>query len=71
VLTDGFAYAGTVYASLSAVAKVITGSHCNGFLDSKMSNVRKDGRMNSHRHSTPWQEALPTNPPPAAARAFT
>jgi len=31
VLTDGFAYAGTVYASLSAVAKVITGSHCNGF----------------------------------------
>jgi hypothetical protein len=32
VLTDGFAYGGRVYASLSAVAKVITGSHCNGFL---------------------------------------
>ena len=32
VLTAGFAYAGTIYASLSAVAKVITGSHCNGFL---------------------------------------
>jgi hypothetical protein len=32
VLTDGFAYAGQVYASLSAVAKAITGSHCNGFL---------------------------------------
>ena len=31
VLTDGFAYAGHVYASLSAVAKAITGSHCNGF----------------------------------------
>ena len=31
VLTDGFAYAGTVYASLSAVAKAITGSHCNGY----------------------------------------
>jgi DUF2924 family protein len=31
VLTDGFAYAGNVYASLSAVAKTITGSHCNGF----------------------------------------
>ena len=31
VLTDGFAYAGTVYASLSAVAKVITGSHTNGY----------------------------------------
>jgi hypothetical protein len=31
VLTDGFAYAGTVYPSLSAVAQAITGSHCNGF----------------------------------------
>jgi hypothetical protein len=32
VLTDGFAYAGRVYGSLSAVAKAITGSHTNGFL---------------------------------------
>jgi hypothetical protein len=32
VLTDGFAYAGRVYPSLSAVAKAITGSHCNGYL---------------------------------------
>ena len=31
VLTDGFAYAGRVYASLSAVAKAITGSHTNGY----------------------------------------
>jgi hypothetical protein len=31
VLTEGFAYAGRVYASLSAVAKAITGSHTNGF----------------------------------------
>jgi hypothetical protein len=31
VLHDGFAYAGTVYPSLSAVAKAITGSHCNGY----------------------------------------
>ncbi len=31
VLTDGFAYAGRVYPSLSAVAKAITGSHCNGY----------------------------------------
>ena len=31
VLTEGFAYGGRVYASLSAVAKAITGSHCNGF----------------------------------------
>jgi hypothetical protein len=32
VLTVGFAYAGQMYASLSAVAKAITGSHCNGYL---------------------------------------
>jgi hypothetical protein len=32
VLTDGFEYQGQVYASLSAVAKAITGSHCNGYL---------------------------------------
>lgn len=32
VLNDGFAYGGKVYGSLSAVAKAITGSHCNGFL---------------------------------------
>jgi hypothetical protein len=32
VLTDGFAHAGRVYPSLSAVAKAVTGSHCNGFL---------------------------------------
>ncbi len=32
VLNDGFAFDGTVYGSLSAVAKAITGSHCNGSL---------------------------------------
>jgi hypothetical protein len=32
VVPAGFAYAGTVYASLSAVAKAITGSHCSGYL---------------------------------------
>jgi len=32
VLPQGFAYAGSRYRSLSAVAKAITGSHCNGFL---------------------------------------
>jgi hypothetical protein len=31
VLTEGFAYAGRIYPSLSAVAKAITGSHCNGY----------------------------------------
>ena len=31
VLTDGFAYAGRIYPSLSAVAKAITGSHTKGY----------------------------------------
>jgi hypothetical protein len=32
VLAEGFEYEGDVYRSLSAVAKAVTGSHCNGFL---------------------------------------
>jgi hypothetical protein len=32
VLARGFAHDGIVYRSLSAVAKAITGSHCNGYL---------------------------------------
>jgi hypothetical protein len=32
VLATGFEYDGRVYPSLSAVAKAITGSHCNGYL---------------------------------------
>ena len=32
VLPKGFEYEGEVYKSLSAVAKKITGSHCNGYL---------------------------------------
>jgi hypothetical protein len=31
VLAKGFEYAGEVYKSLSAVAKAVTGSHCNGY----------------------------------------
>jgi hypothetical protein len=31
VLANGFAYEDSTYRSLSAVAKAITGSHCNGF----------------------------------------
>jgi hypothetical protein len=31
VLTEGFAFAGRVNPSLSAEAKAITGSHCNGY----------------------------------------
>ena len=32
ICADGFEHEGLVYPSLSAVAKAITGSHCNGFL---------------------------------------
>ena len=32
VRADGFEFEGVQYRSLSAVAKAITGSHCNGFL---------------------------------------
>jgi hypothetical protein len=32
ILVHGFEWQGTSYASLSAVAKAITGDHCNGFL---------------------------------------
>jgi hypothetical protein len=32
ILAEGFEHDGQVYPSLSAVAKAITGSHCNGFL---------------------------------------
>ena len=32
VLAEGFLFQGQVFGSLSAVAKAITGSHCNGFL---------------------------------------
>jgi hypothetical protein len=31
VLAKGFEYAGEVYKSLSAVAKAVTGRHCNGY----------------------------------------
>jgi hypothetical protein len=31
VLADGFEFEGQVYASLSAVARAVTGSHCNGY----------------------------------------
>jgi hypothetical protein len=37
VRDDGLEYAGEIYASLSAVAKAITGSHCNGYLFFRLS----------------------------------
>ena len=32
VMPNGFEYEGNVFKTLSAVAKVITHSHCNGYL---------------------------------------
>jgi hypothetical protein len=40
VLPVGFEYEGEIYKSLSAVAKQITGSHCNGYL---FFHLTKDG----------------------------
>ena len=37
IRADGFEHDGRVYPSLSAVAKAVTGSHCNGFLFFKYS----------------------------------
>ena len=42
VLRSGFEYDGQVYGSLSAVARAITGSHCNGFLFFRMSQSGGD-----------------------------
>lgn len=40
VLTDGFEYEGERYKSLTAVARAITGSHCNGFLFFKLGQAK-------------------------------
>jgi hypothetical protein len=42
VLEHGFEYQGQVYQSLSAVAKAVTGSHCNGFLFFKLNQPGGD-----------------------------
>lgn len=41
VLANGFEYDGKIYRSLSAVAKTITGSHCNGFAFFKLEQGEK------------------------------
>ena len=43
VLPAGFEYQGAVYPSLSAAAKAITGSHCNGFLFFKLTDKETNG----------------------------
>jgi Protein of unknown function (DUF2924) len=41
VLKDGFEWNGEIFPSLSAVAKAITGSHCNGFAFFKLTGGSK------------------------------
>ncbi len=40
VLTEGFEYEGERYKSLTAIARVISGTHCNGFLFFKLGPTR-------------------------------
>ena len=42
MLPSGFEFEGDVYKSLSAVAKKITGSHCNGYLFFRLTNIGGD-----------------------------
>jgi Protein of unknown function (DUF2924) len=55
VLTDGFEFEGERYKSLTAVARAITGSHCNGFHFFKL-----DQKREVRRGTKPdiWQKAL-------------
>jgi hypothetical protein len=41
ILPKGFEYEGEVYRSLSAVAKAVTGSHCNGFHFFQLTNTNR------------------------------
>jgi hypothetical protein len=41
ILTSGFEHEGVTYKSLSAAAKAITGSHCNGFHFFRLTNGGK------------------------------
>jgi hypothetical protein len=47
VLTSGFEFRGAVYRSLSAVAKAITGSHCNGYLFFRCQERRQGKEVSS------------------------
>jgi hypothetical protein len=43
VRDDGFEYDGQIFRSLSAIAKLITGSHWNGLLFFKLAKPKADG----------------------------
>lgn len=42
VLENGFEFEGEIHRSLSAVAKKITGSHCNGFLFFRLNGSQRN-----------------------------
>ena len=44
VLTIGFEFEGTFYKSLSAVARKVTGQHCNGYLFFRLGKDSQDGQ---------------------------
>ncbi len=41
IRANGFEYDGSVYKSLTAVAKVITGQHCSGFTFFKLVKAQR------------------------------
>jgi hypothetical protein len=43
VRPNGFEYAGEIYGTLSSVAKMVTGSHCNGYLFFKLGQYKDGG----------------------------
>jgi hypothetical protein len=44
LLLEGFEYEGVLYQSLSAVASVITGSHCNGYVFFRLTKELRHGK---------------------------
>jgi hypothetical protein len=50
ILLHGFEFQGIVYPTLSAVAKAITGSHCNGFLFFRLHTAKGEGEIPGSPH---------------------
>ena len=56
VLPNGFEFEGEVYKSLSAVAKAITGQHCNGFHFFRLGKERADDRQQTPKPNAGQQQ---------------
>ena len=48
VLSSGFAFQGKAFLSLSALAKAITGSHCNGFLFFRLNKAQTTAKTETN-----------------------